>query len=131
MIAGATGSPAMGTKNGSLASYFYAPNPTPGRGVCFSPNGELLLRYGCTPEIKVIRASSATVVVTLKGSVGAVRFATFSTNGRFIVAATDGGCSAGALISPGVAYMCIPYMHACGLDTTTNNTLTCVCGLKS
>ena len=95
MIMGASGkgSPAMDTKSGSLASYFYAPNPTPGQGVCFSPDGELLLRYGCTPEIKVIRSSSATVVATLKGSVGAVRYATFSTDGCFIIAATDGGCS--------------------------------------
>jgi hypothetical protein len=34
-----TGSPGLGTKAGSLATYFYAPHPTPGKGIALSPTG--------------------------------------------------------------------------------------------
>lgn len=39
LMGGQHSSPDLGCKNGSLASYFYAPHPQPGRGVCFSPKG--------------------------------------------------------------------------------------------
>lgn len=40
-----------------------------GLGVCLSPNGKLLARYGYGPEIKLLNTSNASTAVTLSNSV--------------------------------------------------------------
>ena len=84
--------PSLGERHGSLCSYIYAPHPVPGKGVCFSPNGDLIIRYGFSAEITVLRAHDVTVIRTLMGATGSVRFANFSSDGRFILAAAEGWC---------------------------------------
>ncbi len=64
-------SPGLASKVGSVCSYFYAPNATPGRGAAFSPAGKHILRYGYGPDIKVLNATDASVAVTLSHPVGA------------------------------------------------------------
>ena len=83
-------SPNLAIRHGSLCSYLYAPHPSPGKGLCFSPNGELFIRYGFSPEVKLMRTHDCSVINTLKGSPGHVRFANFSTDGKFLMAASDG-----------------------------------------
>eukprot|EP00798_Chlamydomonas_sp_ICE-L_P019004 gene19004-25589_t len=81
--------PPLRTCNGSLASSFYAPHPRPGSGVCLSPDGKYLLRYGFSSEIKLIDASTAALVCTFRASLTSVGFAAFSTDGKHVIAATD------------------------------------------
>ncbi len=82
--------PNLALKHGSLVSYFYAPHPQPGKGVCFSPNGDFLLRFGYSCEMKLLKSHNGALINTLKGSVGNIRFASFSNNGKQIIAASDG-----------------------------------------
>eukprot|EP00798_Chlamydomonas_sp_ICE-L_P023441 gene23441-30728_t len=79
----------MKIRHGSLAASFFAPHPTPGHGICFSPDGELLLRFGNSHEIKLLKASTLSLVCTFQGSGAQVRHATFSCEGQYILAATD------------------------------------------
>ena len=82
--------PSLAQRHGSLCSYFYAPHPVAGKGVCLSPKGDLFIRYGFSAEIKLLRTHDASVVTSLKGTNGNVRFAAFSPDNRFIIAASDG-----------------------------------------
>jgi hypothetical protein len=59
------GSPALQAKIGSIASYFYAPHPAAGRGACFAPSGDCLLRYGYGPDVKVMSTRNAELITTL------------------------------------------------------------------
>lgn len=86
-----TAGPSLAVRHGSLCSYFYAPHPTPSKGVSFSPKGDLFIRFGFSAEIKLLRTYDASVVTSLKGSPGHVRFAAFSADGKYIMAASDGG----------------------------------------
>ena len=86
-----TAGPSLAVRHGSLCSYFYAPHPTPSKGVCFSPKGDLFIRFGFSADIKLLRTYDASVVTSLKGSPGHVRFAAFSPDGKYIMAASDGG----------------------------------------
>ncbi|GFH15517.1 uncharacterized protein HaLaN_11757, partial [Haematococcus lacustris] len=86
---GGNNAPALGAKSGSLASYFYAPHPTPGTGITISPDGDYMIRFGYGPDMRLMRTSTGSVAATLSQSVGHVRFATFSSDGEYIVAATD------------------------------------------
>ncbi|GAX75027.1 hypothetical protein CEUSTIGMA_g2473.t1 [Chlamydomonas eustigma] len=81
--------PNLAMRHGSLASYFSAPHPIPGKGVCFSPSGEVFIRYGFSPELKLLKSHNGSVINTLKGSHGNIRYASFSTDGKFIIAASD------------------------------------------
>lgn len=68
-----SGSPALALKSGSLASYFYAPHPQPGKGCAFSPKGDLILRYGFGPDIKILNAKDVSLITTLTHMVRAWR----------------------------------------------------------
>jgi WD40 repeat protein len=82
--------PSLAMRHGSLCSYLYAPHPSPGKGLCFSPNGDLFIRFGFSSDVKLMRTHDCSVVTTLKGSPGHVRYANFSTDGKFLMAASDG-----------------------------------------
>ncbi|KAG2499706.1 hypothetical protein HYH03_002641 [Edaphochlamys debaryana] len=82
--------PALQTRTGSLATYFFAPNPTPGKGVCFSPDGTYIMRWGYGSDIKLLSTDDGLLMVTLvPPSAGAVRYATFNSDGSKVAAATD------------------------------------------
>ncbi|KAG1679114.1 hypothetical protein FOA52_000469 [Chlamydomonas sp. UWO 241] len=78
-----------GIINGALASYFTVPHPKPGKGVVFSPKGDLLLRFGFGPEIRLTRTTNGAHCATLRTTPGGIRFADWSPDGRFVVAASD------------------------------------------
>ncbi len=96
---GQGGEAARDPKNGSIASSFYVANPKSGHGLVFSPRGDLLLQYGFGPNIKLTKAVNGAHANTLKGSTGNIRFAAFSNDGKYIMAASDGeGTEAGGTL---------------------------------
>ena len=87
--------PSLAERHGCLCSSFNAPHPLAGKGVSFSPKGDLMIRYGFSPEITLLKAQNVTVVTALhsgQGILGNIRFAAFSSDSRFILAASDGVC---------------------------------------
>ncbi|GIL81855.1 hypothetical protein Vretimale_1435 [Volvox reticuliferus] len=82
--------PSLQTRTGSLSTYFFAPNPTPGKGVCFSPDGAYVMRWGYGTDVKLLSADDGVLVVTITGPTpGAVRYATFNADGTKVAVATE------------------------------------------
>lgn len=54
LLQGTNGSPALGAKAGSVATYFHAPHPSPGRGITLSPDGRYVGRP-CTGGTQAVR----------------------------------------------------------------------------
>ncbi|MEW5305080.1 MAG: hypothetical protein WDW36_007644 [Sanguina aurantia] len=89
----AMSSPPLNPKHGSLCSYLYAPHPVAGKGLSFSPDGNLLVRFGYGADVLLINASDGTLSATLANpSQGSVRFATFSADSRLLASASDDCC---------------------------------------
>ncbi|EFJ51236.1 hypothetical protein VOLCADRAFT_88109 [Volvox carteri f. nagariensis] len=144
--------PSLQTRTGCLSTYFFAPNPTPGKlwalaytsnakrvdkediaflvqvdgfripcirtsvtlfcaltmadtatisdiactfhaleqGVCFSPDGAYVMRWGYGTDVKLLSADDGVLVVTITGPTpGAVRYATFNSDGSKVAVATE------------------------------------------
>ncbi|GIL43770.1 hypothetical protein Vafri_1390 [Volvox africanus] len=82
--------PSLQTRTGCLSTYFFAPNPTPGKGVCFSPDGAYVMRWGYGTDVKLLSADDGVLVVTITGPTpGAVRYATFNFDGTKVAVATE------------------------------------------
>ncbi|GFR49848.1 hypothetical protein Agub_g11948 [Astrephomene gubernaculifera] len=82
--------PSLGARTGSLSTYFFAPNPTPGKGVCFSPDGTFVMRWGYGTDVKLLSADDGTLMQTMvTPTSGAVRYATFSNDGSKVAVATE------------------------------------------
>lgn len=79
----------MGIKVGLVAASFYTSHPKPGSGLCLSPAGDMLLSFGNSPEVRILKCQDGSLCGTLRGSPGNVRFAAFSEDGRHIISATD------------------------------------------
>lgn len=55
----------------------------------FSPDGKWVARFGYGPEVRLLRALNGAVAATLQQSVGPIRYAVFSRDSRFLIAASD------------------------------------------